>query len=107
MNCPDCGQELKIGSWPFCGPLGHGTPQGNLSPRPVHDSEAAMVYLHPETGQVRYPGRADRPMPERYRQQGFEERRLRTLRELDGFCKSRGLVNHKAHYDSNGRGPDD
>lgn len=108
MKCSACGTDLQIGQWPFCrgNSADHGSPHGNLSPLGVHESEAIMVWQNPATGEVRYPDRNDRPMPERYRQQGFERRTLKTLREADSFCGSHRLVNHKLHYDGSGRSYD-
>jgi len=62
--------------------------------------ETTVVYEHPVTGEVRYPARNDQPMPERYRQQGFEQRELRSLREVDRFSKEHGMINERAHYNS-------
>lgn len=98
--CPSCGATVQMGEWYLCP---HGWPHGSLSPRPVHRSETAVVYRNPRTGAIRYPGRNDAPMPERYRQQGYQMEALDTLPKLDQFCKERGLVNEKANFDSNGR----
>lgn len=68
-------------------------------PASIHEKERAVVYQHPVTGEVRYPGRNDVPMPALYRKQGFERREFNSLRELDSFTKSRGLVNEAAHFD--------
>ncbi len=99
-----------MGDWPICddgsGKHGHQRPYGALSPTPMHASEATVVYRHPATGKVRYPPRNDQPMPERYRQQGYERVTLPTLRSVDRFCADNGVVNEKAHFDSNGKGVD-
>ena len=66
----------------------------------IHPSERAAVYVHPHTGRVVYPGRVDVPMPDKYRQWGFEKKEFTTVRELDAFCKSKNLVNEKSNYNS-------
>src|SRR5690349_17893890 len=66
-TCSLCGHEVQIGEWPLCP---HGFGHGNLSPLGMHHSEVTVVYEHPGTGKIRYPGRADKPMPERYAKQG-------------------------------------
>ena len=110
MTCPRCGQPYEIGCWPICqdpsGKHGHYMPNGSISPLGMHASERTVVYEHPGTGQIRYPGRADAPLPERYRQQGFVKRELRTLRDVDTFSKQHHVVNERAHCDGNGRGLD-
>lgn len=110
MICPECGAELEIGDWPVCddgtGRNGHFPPAGSVF-QPIDPSEAAVVYHHPGTDKIRWPGRADVPIPERYRRQGYERREFRSLRELDQFSKARGVIHEKSHFNSNGRGMDD
>lgn len=105
MNlCSQCGEPFQIGDWPICadetGRHGHGRPGGNLSPLPMSADQTTVVYEHPATGKVCYPGRNDRPMPERYVKRGFERREIRTLRGMDTFSKQHGVVNEKAHFNS-------
>ena len=94
-QCPECLQFLRVGDWPFC-PHGR-TPRGHHS---IHIRERAVVYQHPATGKVVYPGRNDVPMPERYRARGFERRELDSLRSIESFEKEQGVLNEKAHYDA-------
>jgi len=101
--CLECGHEIEFGQFPFCP---HQEVHGNLSPLGMHHSEVTVVYEHPGTGKIRYPGRADKPMPERYAKQGYVKRELRTLREVDRFSKQHNVVNERAHFDSNGKGMD-
>lgn len=103
MICSHCGHEMQFGEWPFCP---HGDPHGSISPLGMHPSERTVVYEHEGTGQIRYPGRADVPIPDRYAKQGFVKRELRTLRDVDSFSKQHKVVNERAHFDSNGRGLD-
>lgn len=69
----------------------------------AHAKERAVVWRHPQTGEVAYPGRNDIPMPVHYQARGFERHELPTLRDLDRFQSRQGVVNEKAHYDSNGK----
>lgn len=57
-----------------------------------------MVYEHPGTGEVRYPGRNDVAMPDRYSREGFVRREFESLRSLESFERSHGVLNDKAHY---------
>lgn len=61
--------------------------------------DAVVVYEHPETGKIVWPGRNDRPMPERYRLQGYARKEMRSLHEVDQFSKKHNVVNEAAHYD--------
>jgi len=73
----------------------------------VHPRERAVVWYNPSTGKHATPMLNNVPMPERYRRQGYIRREFDTLRSLDTYCKEAGVVNEKAHFDSNGRGYDD
>lgn len=93
--CPDCGEYLNVGDWPWC-------PHEPIRPshHSVHSHDRAVVYEHPGTGEVRYPGRNDLAMPERYAQEGYVRREFPTLRSLESFECSHGVRNDIAHYDS-------
>lgn len=74
----------------------------------ISGPDTLALWKHPATGKVLYPGRNDVPMPERYRQQGYERIELRSLREIDSFSRRHNLVNEAAHYDrGSGRSYDD
>lgn len=73
-------------------------PWGTRHAPSMHSSEVATVWEHPGTKQVRYPDRNDRPMPTRYRQQGFERRELKTLREVERFERERGVQSEAAWF---------
>jgi len=64
----------------------------------VCSKETAIVWRHPKTGEIRYPGRNDTPIPEAYRQQGYERFELNSLRKMDKFERETGTVNEKAHF---------
>lgn len=61
--------------------------------------EMTVVYEHPITKKILYPGRNDAPMPDRYQRQGFVRREMRSLREVDSFSERHNLVNERANYD--------
>ena len=96
--CQGCGKALEVGEWPFC-PHGETRSSGTAA----HPSERAVVWEHPGTGQIRYPGRNDVPIPERYAKEGFVRREMPTLRDIHAFERERGVKNEKAWFD-NGSG---
>ena len=100
MICQACGELLEIGAWPFCP---HG-PARQYSTA-AHPNERAVVWQNPATGEVRYPGRNDVPIPQRYASQGFVRREMPTLRDVHAFESERGVRNEKAWFD-NGSGRD-
>lgn len=61
------------------------------------DKTMVLVFKNPD-GSIRYPGRNDVKTPE-----GCERVEIRSLHALDKFCRDNHVVNHAAHYDSNGR----
>lgn len=100
MICSSCGSELTVGDWPFCP---HGSAYGRVIA--AHESERCVLWENPQTGEIRYPGRNDAPIPARYAQQGFVRKELPTLRDIQRFETARGVLNEKAHYDrGSGRG---
>jgi len=100
MICQTCRLPLAVGDWPFCP---HGSTHGRAAA--VDAAERCVVWENPHTGEVRYPGRNDVPIPERYARQGFERREMPTLSSLRRFENERGVVNEAAHWDrGSGRG---
>lgn len=89
-KCAECFRgvmEIYYGNW------------GKRHATPLSPKDATVVYKHPRTGKVIYPGRNDQPMPERYRTQGFERVEMRSLRQIDHFSEEHGVVNEAANYD--------
>ncbi len=70
-------------------------------PAAWHPSERVVVYQGPG-GDIKYPGRNDRPMPERYRAQGYQRVEMSDLPSVTRFEKSQGVMCHAMHYDRNG-----
>jgi|SRR5690349_7568626 len=95
MTCPSCGRDYPIGDWPFC-------PHGKVHKMPaaVHAKERAVVWRHPGTGKVRYPGRNDTPMPERYAAQGYERVEFDSAFSLARFEKQNNVANEALHCNS-------
>lgn len=74
----------------------------------MHERERVVVWEHPLTGEVRYPGRNDAPMPARYVTAGFQRKELSSLRQVEQFSKVHKVHSEIAHYDrGSGRGFDD
>ena len=83
--------------------LGHGPEQ----PVQWSDKSSVLVFENPKTGQVSYPGRNDRPMPEKYADAGFVPKRMKHLHEVDKLQKKTGVVNQAMHFDQNSLPPCD
>lgn len=60
------------------------------------NSERPVVWEHPITGEVRYPGRNDGEMPKYYKDQGYERHEMTSYTEHQKFNKEHGLINHAA-----------
>ena len=71
------------------------------------DKDSVLVFENPKTGQVSYPGRNDRPMPEKYVKAGFRPKRMKHLHEVDKLQRETGVVNQAAHFDQNSLPPCD
>lgn len=69
----------------------------------VPPKERSVVWKHPVTGQIRYPGRNDVPMPERYASIGYERHEMVHASDLHKFERDNNVCNEKLNYDSNGR----
>jgi len=91
--CKECGEYLNVGDWPWC-------PHESTRPshHSVHASERSVVWEHPGTGEIRYPGRNDAPIPDRYVKEGFVRKEFESLRSLETFERSHSVRNDKAHY---------
>lgn len=58
--------------------------------------EKPVVWVHPQTGEIKYPGRNDADMPLQYKAQGYERKEFTSYHEHQAFCRKNGLVNHRA-----------
>jgi hypothetical protein len=102
MICPSCGRDPLLGEWPFdCKGHGHTLSRSFSSGSKVHSSERAVIYRNPQTGEVRVPGRADRPIHPKYQAAGFTERvELDSGPKIRKFEKETGLIHESSNYDS-------
>lgn len=64
------------GGTPSCADCGHNRIERHAQ---VHQSEMAVVYRHPVTGEYRTPPRADTPIPQRYVDEGFERYEIQSM----------------------------
>ena len=61
----------------------------------VSEKEASAVAIHPQTGEVVYCfSRPDAPMPEMYKNEGFEKVQFQSYKSLENFCRERGRGLH-------------
>lgn len=101
--CASCGRPQPVGAWPYCadasGRNGHGYGRGSNLISSIHTSERAVVYVNPRTGEHRTPARADQPVPEVYRRQGYERVELDTHQKRIEFERKTGLVHEASHCD--------
>src|SRR5215471_11271955 len=99
--CPDCGKHIDIGDWPFaCAGLGHdlhGTFWSGNSQ--VHASEKVVVYRGPD-GDVKIPGRADRPMHPKLAAAGYVRETLDTASQVRELEQKTGLIHEASNYNS-------
>lgn len=98
--CDKCGIEFGVGDWPLC-EGGHGRAgrffRGDVA---VHSSERAHVYMNPGTGEHRTPPRADMPMAEVYRRQGYERVEIQNMGK---FERQAGVIHEASNWGRNGR----
>lgn len=73
--CGQCGARNK-GDNRFCVQCSRDSIERHAQ---VHASERAIVYRHPVTGEIRRPPRADTPMSDNYREQGFEREEIMSM----------------------------
>ena len=73
-TCPQCGQELEIGAWPWC-------PHGSIYERNAQRWDAIVVWQsNSDAEKYSFPGQASEPCPE-----GYHRVELTNLREADQF----------------------
>ncbi len=96
MNCVNCGEEIRIGHYPFC-------PHGKVAKRDasIHTSERVVIYQN-AAGEVRIPGR-DGPIHPKYVAAGFERKELPNFSDIRKLEKQNGLVHEASNYDHSGR----
>lgn len=102
--CPDCNLLLIEGDWPFCP---HGAPGPFwLGDSAVHVSERAQCDFHPGTGEIRIPGRVDRPIHPKLAAEGYRRRDL-TSSDIKHLEKNKGLIHEAGNYNRSGQAEKD
>ncbi len=96
--CPECGVAITVGSWPFC----PHSEVGVARDAQIHTSEKVTVWENPSTGEVRIPGRADRPIHQKYQDAGFTRRKtIDTHSQLRDLEKKTGTMHEMREYNRN------
>ncbi len=85
-----CKEHKVVEEYPSCSTFGYS------KPAVLPMAERPVVWEHPQTKEVRYPGRNDGEMPKYYKDLGYERREIPSYTEHQKFNKEHGLVNHKA-----------
>lgn len=99
MICPSCGRDPEIGEWPFdCRGRGHTMHKQDAQ---IHTSEKVVFFENPRTGEVRIPGRGDRPMNPKLAACGFERRTADTVGAVRRLEKRTGKISEVLNYDKN------
>lgn len=120
LTCPSCGTVESNHFFPCADTIDEQMPQCNCGQRMEikwtrteqrglawHPLDTVLVYENPATGEVCYPGRNDKGMPERYRKEGYQPRQLRSLREVEQFEREHSVRSEVAWFDKGtGRGFD-
>lgn len=102
MICSDCGINIDVGMWPFsCAGLGHELGSFWSGDASIHSSEKVVVYENPQTGEIRIPGRADRPMHPKYEAAGFQRKTLDTVAQIHEVEKKKNLIHEGLNYNQN------
>lgn len=95
VTCSNCGQEIRIGSWPFC--PDHGFPLRRQCGA-AHPKERAVIYRGPN-GQVSFPMRNDLPMPENLQKWGYVREELPSLQDVRRIEREAGVQSEIAEFD--------
>jgi len=100
--CPDCGKHFDIGDWPFaCAGLGHELGSFWLGDSQIHSSEKVVVLENKFTGDVKIPGRGDRPVHPKLAAEGYVRKVIDThagVREVERKTKT---MHEAGNYNSN------
>lgn len=99
--CPDCGAHIDIGDWPFaCAGMGHSLKGTYWSgDAQIHASEKIVVYRGPG-GDVKIPGRADRPMHPKLAAAGYTRETLDTPADVRRIEKETNTIHEASNYDA-------
>ncbi len=100
--CTDCGCHIELGDWPLpCAGLGHSL-KGTYwaGDAAIHTSERVVVHEGPN-GEIRIPGRGDRPIHPKLAAEGYVRRELNTASEIREVEKKTGLIHERSSYHAN------
>ncbi len=86
-KCSQCGDEIFIGSWPFC-PHGYAGESNAQHFEPV-------VYFQSPSGHRIFPGRTSEAAPA-----GYVRHELRTIRQVRNFERDENRKLYEQHHDS-------
>ena len=101
MICTDCGKHYEVGDWPFpCAGLGHAPGSFWTGDAQLHPSEKVVIHEGPN-GEIKIPGRGDRPMHPKLAAEGYVRRELNTISEVREVERKTGLRHERSHYDLN------
>ena len=99
MTCPDCGKEYAIGDWPLpCKGAGH---EMQFHDAQIHASQKVVVYENQHNGDIRIPGRTDRPMHPKYEAAGYRRKTIDSIGGVREVERKTGLQSEILNYDAN------
>lgn len=101
MICPDCGIDPLIGEWPLrCHNRGHKLGPFYTGDSSIHTSERVTIYENAQTGDIKVPGRGDRPIHPKLAAAGYVARQIETHSGIRQLEKRNGLIHEASNYDS-------
>jgi hypothetical protein len=110
--CPECGQEVQIGEWPYC-------PHGSIYERNAQRWDPIVVWQSNSDGEkFSFPGQANEPCPEGYhrveitdmrqadrfvsRMNAIERQKMEEARELRHTLDDAGVKDRRGEEDARG-----
>ena len=100
--CPDCQKPYETGDWPFpCAGLGHTPGPFWTGSAQIHTSEKVVVYENPRTGDIKIPGRGDRPIHPKLAAAGYERVTLDTHADIHRVERKTHTQHEAGNYGSN------
>jgi hypothetical protein len=92
-GAPGCNQKNSSDS-KECSRCGFNRFQPNAQ---IHASDRAVIYYNPATGEHRTPPRADLPIPEVYKNQGFERKEIMSM---IAYEKETGIIHEASNFNT-------
>lgn len=100
--CPDCGIEPVIGQWPMrCYGAGHELGSFWRGDAQIHVSQKVVVLENARTGDIKIPGRGDRPVHPKLVAEGYKRRILDTPAEIREVERKTKTMHEAGNYGSN------